>query len=430
MLQVISSIGEGIFVPFWFFLAASCLVALYQLRHTKRYKKLIIFVLAIPVYMLLWRIIARIGSARYAIALIIPAVLFSAAFFRNSAIPGLIRITLGIIFLVFLIAKDLRFNHYGDFREQTVNIIRQDLSKFSRPSVWSFCKDESRFAYYGHLSRVISRPFNLERAGMIGYLRRSLPNSRADHDVIYILCTENSGTPPLLAEELGVAPEHWTLLSRRFRDNRQRKYLSLYRAISPAEEFHPDHAAPELPGWLKQTEAYLLPNGEFELAATEREWKGVEALFKSKGSGFCPESRLQWPSQWIPHNGYGKDSKAVALLTGEALSGRRSLFMQSETRISSISTVVSTEASSILGFILKGEVGSQFDVELHYFSEKGVLIQRDITSFELDSSHLRIYRIPVADFPENKFKTVRMDFYLVRGKIWLDHCCLYPAIHF
>ena len=99
MLQVISSIGEGIFVPFWFFLAAGCLVALYQLRHTKRYKKLIIFVLAIPVYMLLWRIIARIGSARYAIALIIPAVLFSAAFFRNSAIPGLIRITKQAIFL-------------------------------------------------------------------------------------------------------------------------------------------------------------------------------------------------------------------------------------------------------------------------------------------------------------------------------------------
>ncbi len=200
-------------------------------------------------FMLCWRGLVRLLSARYSEILIFGAIVFAAYFialfpewffckFRNSRVSvflrGNFRTASRLLLLtavIFCIGKFCGYNRFDRALPDMCQKVKNAAAEYDRVQFIEFCKDSSRVSFYLE-HPVISLDMARPRQENLAKLRRLL------HDgppVSFVLCREKRGEN-LSASAVGADAHEWSMIYSSPRNNRKNSFFNVYRYIKSDEK--------------------------------------------------------------------------------------------------------------------------------------------------------------------------------------------------
>lgn len=208
-------------------------------------------------FMLAWRAVIGIISARYAAILIYPAVVGAAYFCfaledaarRVPKLPAKFRHAIPFLALAVLtlvcFGKIVHYNPYEDHIRSSCALVKHDGAAFKKALIVS-PREDRRYRYYSGLETVTLRRLGVPKgksgAAAVRYL---LQRYAGPADALYFFFDEPAAQEPLTPAALEQPPEQWSLLAQKYHNRKKKQQLRVYRWLrNPAADCGPRAARP------------------------------------------------------------------------------------------------------------------------------------------------------------------------------------------
>lgn len=418
-IEVFSRLGTILFEPLAVTAGLGLLVLAVELYRTG-HRREFWFGIAGLLFLIGWRSVVEIQSSRYASLLIFPGLLMIAAFcywrrfplcFSRGVLTGLVIVA---------VVKDLRFNRYDDFIPFCSRMIQADATQYHAPLVLDFCGEGARLKHYTRMN-VIPELGSGSSVVDLSVIRDELPLFRYSGDAVYVVCNRRAGQEKIEAQEVGCSKTSWKLIASRFRNNRRKLAVCVYRYLPPGFSALPKLFSAESP-----IVDGLVPNGNFEIEAlkeTPHMQKTLDFL-QRKGLKFFESPGVRLPAEWSLHDtgGYETASAAqVELCDKEPLSGSLSLRLFSRQLIAVRNLQFYPSGNWRLKFLVRGKPGTLFNISLHLYDAANRWKElRLLQKYKLSSDFPAQYELPVTMENFMPFPKARLCFQLQFGELWLD----------
>jgi hypothetical protein len=380
----------------------------------------IILIMA-AIFMILWRVAVTIESARYALAILFPILIFTSyfpyhflqpfpfeRFFNEKVKIGIGRFLCILLFLI-LTAKVLHYNPYADCYIRVSQAIEADSEK-RHSSIVLYTKGDSdwlRFEYYLKrkilsVDRGLAKKENLEE---------QLSLYSGMYDGIYII---SHNMLPESVEESSRAGFSELMSTFSNRHRRKKFYVYFFNGKPIAGE--------------KISGENLIHNGGFEVIAPKDKHLNYIQRYEKVNNPFFLQPR-NIPDNWMFGLYLGDYTEAKLEATEDAISGKYSLYIENLKDNHRFSfyceSPIPLNKSYLLAFNYQGKANTCFDLEYYFYSEKNSFLgNHKIGTFIVSDSVLHSAEIllPPPSYPEAKY--ARICFSVYSGAILLDDISL------
>ena len=197
------------------------------------------------IYLLFFLCLLR-SSSRYIIFLFIPTILYSAKLivdlydvdiFSTPTLCFLQKKVFSILLFLEVISICiicyLRFNRYErGFEKKLQSVFSAESILDENYAIATEIREEKRFLFYAHTSnylRLLNHTISGESS--VKELCSFISSIEGFGCPVYLFLDEIVDNPPIMFDQIGVKPEQWILITREYKDNRKKKFRSIYKFI-------------------------------------------------------------------------------------------------------------------------------------------------------------------------------------------------------
>jgi len=378
------------------------------------------------VFALIWRVVYALISSRYAMILVLPAVVLSCyviwhlhAFFPpryKKAVKYLQILLLIAVPLVFL-AKSWNFSPYRNSLKELAEIARKDAANYHNASFANIDIHNESFEYYSGIqpSNLLPPDLSIRKGADFSFLKPLTYVVDSDN-VLYFVIQADAKEEKEFVAALGKYPGSLTKLGERFVNKRKKKKRMLFRYCPPESGGTITACTTSTPPPTKN----LFKNGDFEKVGPLSE--SARSFCVKKGMDFFAK-----PDIIIPHGvsvdwlgGYERNGEVEAV--DNAIDGKYSMRMKNPSRFAINHSI--KPGNYKFSTSLKALEDSALNVYIYCYDPKFVESRLIATRFIRKSDNVWHYEFEIPHHISDGFSHFWIVFILSRGEVLLDNVCL------